>query len=138
MLPDLKVSHNAPGMKWWKNTDIFSAACVFYELRRGKALFRLNFIPPGLADLEHLAKMQKVLGPLPDDFIGKALEEGIMADSLFKAEQKPPTKPGGETTEHYVLAWPRRMRRTTQQMKDEINKTPSLDVSCYPLCFVWS
>ncbi|XP_059069061.1 serine/threonine-protein kinase AFC2 isoform X1 [Cryptomeria japonica] len=54
------------GLEWNYPCDIWSVGCILVELCSGDTLFQTH------EDLEHLAMMEKVFGPLPRNMIKKA------------------------------------------------------------------
>ncbi|KAM7459406.1 hypothetical protein LguiA_036400 [Lonicera macranthoides] len=54
------------GLGWSYPCDIWSVGCILVELCSGEALFQTH------ENLEHLAMMERVLGPLPEHMIRKA------------------------------------------------------------------
>lgn len=58
------------GMGWSYPCDIWSVGCILVELYTGDALFQTH------ENLEHLAMMQAVLGPVPDFMIRRANAAG--------------------------------------------------------------
>ncbi|XP_057799581.1 serine/threonine-protein kinase AFC3 isoform X4 [Salvia miltiorrhiza] len=54
------------GLGWTHSCDIWSVGCILVELCTGEALFQTH------ENLEHLAMMERVLGPLPEHMIEKA------------------------------------------------------------------
>ncbi|KAG8044889.1 hypothetical protein GUJ93_ZPchr0008g13420 [Zizania palustris] len=54
------------GLGWSFPCDIWSVGCILVELCSGEALFQTH------ENLEHLAMMEKVLGPIPEHMIQKA------------------------------------------------------------------
>ncbi|XP_058001750.1 serine/threonine-protein kinase AFC3 isoform X3 [Hevea brasiliensis] len=54
------------GLGWTYPCDLWSVGCILVELCLGEALFRTH------ENLEHLAMMERVLGPLPEHMIQKA------------------------------------------------------------------
>ncbi|WOL02980.1 hypothetical protein Cni_G11700 [Canna indica] len=54
------------GLGWNYPCDIWSIGCILVELCSGEALFQTH------ENLEHLAMMERVLGPLPEHMIKKA------------------------------------------------------------------
>jgi len=54
------------GLGWSYPSDIWSVGCILVELCLGKTLFQTH------ENLEHLAMMERVLGPLPHRMIKKA------------------------------------------------------------------
>ncbi|KAL3511358.1 hypothetical protein ACH5RR_030759 [Cinchona calisaya] len=53
------------GLGWSYPCDIWSAGCILVELCSGEALFQTH------ENLEHLAMMERVLGPLPQNMLKK-------------------------------------------------------------------
>ncbi|XP_050936098.1 serine/threonine-protein kinase AFC2 isoform X2 [Cucumis melo] len=53
------------GLGWSFPCDIWSVGCILVELCSGEALFQTH------ENLEHLAMMERVLGPLPQDMLKK-------------------------------------------------------------------
>lgn len=51
---------------WGYSCDIWSAGCILVELLMGKILFRTN------EDLEHLAMIEQLIGPLPEHIAEKS------------------------------------------------------------------
>ena len=51
------------GLGWSYPCDIWSIGCILVEFLTGEALFQTH------DNLEHLAMMQAVLGPIPDKLI---------------------------------------------------------------------
>ncbi|KAH6835864.1 Protein kinase superfamily protein [Perilla frutescens var. hirtella] len=54
------------GLGWTYPCDIWSVGCILVELCTGEALFQTH------ENLEHLAMMERVLGPLPEHMLKKA------------------------------------------------------------------
>ncbi|XP_065849711.1 serine/threonine-protein kinase AFC3 isoform X2 [Euphorbia lathyris] len=54
------------GLGWSYPCDLWSVGCILVELCSGEALFQTH------ENLEHLAMMERVLGPLPEHMIRKA------------------------------------------------------------------
>ncbi|KAK9273400.1 hypothetical protein L1049_018210 [Liquidambar formosana] len=54
------------GLGWTYPCDLWSVGCILVELCSGEALFQTH------ENLEHLAMMERVLGPLPDHMIRRA------------------------------------------------------------------
>ncbi|KAG9323642.1 hypothetical protein KVV02_000585 [Mortierella alpina] len=67
------------GLGWSYPCDIWSIGCILVEFLTGEALFQTH------DNLEHLAMMQAVLGPIPDKLIRSSQYE---TDSLSKSAQK--------------------------------------------------
>ncbi|KAK8547428.1 hypothetical protein V6N13_098138 [Hibiscus sabdariffa] len=55
-----------PGLGWSYPCDMWSVGCILIELCTGEALFQTH------ENLEHLAMMERVLGPLPEHMIRRA------------------------------------------------------------------
>ncbi|XP_061366681.1 serine/threonine-protein kinase AFC1 isoform X1 [Gastrolobium bilobum] len=54
------------GLGWNYPCDLWSVGCILVELCSGEALFQTH------ENLEHLAMMERVLGPLPPHMVGRA------------------------------------------------------------------
>uniref|UniRef100_A0A7S0S3R3 Protein kinase domain-containing protein n=1 Tax=Chlamydomonas leiostraca TaxID=1034604 RepID=A0A7S0S3R3_9CHLO len=54
------------GLGWSYPCDMWSVGCIIMELLTGDALFQTH------ENLEHLAMMEQVLGPLPEPMVGRA------------------------------------------------------------------
>ncbi|XP_057467195.1 serine/threonine-protein kinase AFC3 [Actinidia eriantha] len=54
------------GLGWTYPCDLWSVGCILVELFSGEALFQTH------ENLEHLAMMERVLGPLPEHMVQKA------------------------------------------------------------------
>lgn len=54
------------GLGWTFSCDIWSAGCILMELYTGEALFQTH------DNLDHLAMMERVLGPMPRAFIARS------------------------------------------------------------------
>ncbi|XP_039118543.1 serine/threonine-protein kinase AFC3 isoform X3 [Dioscorea cayenensis subsp. rotundata] len=54
------------GLGWSYPCDLWSTGCIIVELCSGEALFQTH------ENLEHLAMMERVLGPIPEHMIRKA------------------------------------------------------------------
>ncbi|XP_073007867.1 serine/threonine-protein kinase AFC3 isoform X2 [Typha latifolia] len=59
------------GLGWSYPCDIWSVGCILVELCSGEALFQTH------ENLEHLAMMERVLGPLPEHMIRKASSSAL-------------------------------------------------------------
>lgn len=57
------TQHIILGLGWTYPCDIWSVGCILVELCSGEALFQTH------ENLEHLAMMEKVLGPLPQHML---------------------------------------------------------------------
>jgi dual-specificity kinase len=58
------------GLGWSKPCDLWSLGCILVELLTGDALFQTH------ENLEHLAMMEAVIGPMPDSIIRSATKSG--------------------------------------------------------------
>jgi dual-specificity kinase len=58
------------GIGWSYPADIWSIGCIIVELYTGDALFQTH------ENREHLALMEKILGPLPDSLVRRASDQG--------------------------------------------------------------
>ncbi|KAF9623522.1 hypothetical protein IFM89_003312 [Coptis chinensis] len=67
------------GLGWSYPCDIWSVGCILFELCTGKSLFNTH------DNLEHLAMMERVLGPLPTHMAERASQGG--AKKYFKRER---------------------------------------------------
>ncbi|CAN1162072.1 Serine/threonine-protein kinase AFC3 [Linum perenne] len=68
-----------PSLGWSYPCDIWSVGCILVELCTGEALFQMH------ENLEHLAMMERVLGPLPKHLICKA-DQG--AEKYFRRRSR--------------------------------------------------
>ncbi|KAF9612843.1 hypothetical protein IFM89_004253 [Coptis chinensis] len=66
------------GLGWSYPCDLWSVGCILTELCSGKALFQTH------ENLEHLAMMERLLGPLPKHMIRRASRD---ADKYFRRER---------------------------------------------------
>jgi dual-specificity kinase len=70
------------GLGWSRPCDMWSLGCILVELLTGDALFQTH------ENLEHLAMMEAVLGPMPTTISRRACEQGAPAvRELFKRGQ---------------------------------------------------
>ncbi|XP_031104098.1 serine/threonine-protein kinase AFC3 [Ipomoea triloba] len=81
------------GLGWTYPCDLWSVGCILVELCSGEALFQTH------ENLEHLAMMERVLGPLPQHMIQKA-NRG--ADKYFKRSRL--NWPGGAVSRESIRA----------------------------------
>ncbi|KAL9635251.1 MAG: hypothetical protein Q9204_002683 [Flavoplaca sp. TL-2023a] len=67
---------------WGPGADIWSAACVIFELLQGRVLFKGRPDPNGAwtAEEDHLAQMMELLGPLPTDLLAEGRSSGSFFD----------------------------------------------------------
>ncbi|KAG9151339.1 hypothetical protein Leryth_002880 [Lithospermum erythrorhizon] len=83
----------ALGLGWSYPCDIWSVGCILVELCLGKALFQTH------ENLEHMAMMERVLGPLPEHMIQRANRE---ADKYFRRSRL--DWPGGAVSRESIRA----------------------------------
>lgn len=74
------------GFGWSKPCDMWSLGCIFVELLTGDALFQTH------ENLEHLAMMQAVLGPMPKEMAARASEGPFQVRSLFRRGPRTPAR----------------------------------------------
>lgn len=82
---------------WNERSDIWSLGCIFVELYSGELLFGTH------ENLEHLALMEKVLTPLPENILNGAL-------SQVKEKYLQQERPGA-----WRLAWPAKASSAASQ-----------------------
>eukprot|EP00928_Gymnodinium_smaydae_P046222 TRINITY_DN30791_c0_g1_i1.p1 TRINITY_DN30791_c0_g1~~TRINITY_DN30791_c0_g1_i1.p1 ORF type:complete len:559 (-),score=126.47 TRINITY_DN30791_c0_g1_i1:3-1679(-) len=63
------------GLGWDERSDLWSLGCILLELYSGELLF------PAGSDIEHLALLEAILGPLPSSMLAKA-DESLRAALL--------------------------------------------------------
>jgi dual-specificity kinase len=63
------------GMKWNESSDLWSLGCILMELYGGELFFATH------ENLEHLALMEKTLGPMPSSFTARAKGAGKLLNS---------------------------------------------------------
>jgi len=68
------------GLGWSHPCDIWSIGCILVEFFTGEALFQTH------ENLEHLAMMEKVFGPMPRDYADTA--SGVVAKDKNNKEQQ--------------------------------------------------
>lgn len=93
-------------MGWSYPCDAFSLGCILVEFYTGTALFQTH------DNLEHLAMMEAVMGPMSPTFVRKAAKTKT---EYFNRENK--------------LDWPPRGKKVTTASKKEVRATRSLAVS---------
>lgn len=103
------------GMGWSFPCDIWSIACILIQLYTGDALFQTH------ENREHLAMMEKVLGPFPEYFIDKADRHSMKyfhnGHIVFPAEEV--TSPYEREKQMVYL---KRMRRLEEYVAPEDNQ----------------
>lgn len=87
------------GMGWSFPCDVWSIGCILVEFFTGDALFQTH------DDLEHLAMMERVLGPLPDDYRRKA--ETYMPNYFVSGQVNYPNANTNKKSRRYVQAMKR-------------------------------
>jgi len=92
-------------MGWSYPCDAFSLGCILVEFYTGTALFQTH------DNLEHLAMMEAVMGPMPLSFARKA------------------GKTKGEYFNGTKLDWPPRGKKVSSASKKEVRGTRPLAVS---------
>ncbi|CAM8892330.1 unnamed protein product [Rhodiola kirilowii] len=81
------------GLGWTYPCDLWSIGCILVELCTGEMLFQTH------ENLEHLAMMEKVLGPFPQHMIKRASKS---AECFFKNSRL--NWPGGATSRESIRA----------------------------------
>lgn len=94
------------GLGWSYPCDMWSMGCILIEFFIGDALFQTH------DNLEHLAMMESVLGPIPTHMVTRASKE---AQKLFEKDSK-------------KLNYP--LPKTSRQSKRLVSGLKPLDVSC--------
>lgn len=77
---------------WSYPCDLWSVGCILAELFTGQTLFQTH------DNLEHLALIEKILGPIPKPFIARSTQEVIMQLFTNQAEAFKLAYPGPETS----------------------------------------
>lgn len=98
------------GLGWTYPCDLWSIGCILVELYTGQALFQTH------ENLEHLAMMSGVLGPIPDSMIRRA---DVASQKYFRrlsSGGKALNWPGGASSKQSI-----RMVRKIQSLKDIIH-----------------
>lgn len=75
------------GLGWSYSCDIWSIGCILTEFLTGEALFQTH------DNLEHLAMMERILGPIPGDMIKKTISKGLPAYKYFSYHMVGPSLP---------------------------------------------
>lgn len=96
----------APGLGWSYPCDVWSIGCILVEFFTGEALFQTH------ENLEHLAMMEVVFGPMPSNRFGKT---GVRS--------KPEWFSGNTTKVNYPLP------TTSKQSKKYVKAMRPLEVS---------
>lgn len=97
------------GLGWTYTCDLWSIGCILVELYTGQALFQTH------ENLEHLAMMSGVLGPIPDSMIRRADGSGQKYFIRRKGGRKALNWPGGASSKASI-----RSVRRVQALKDII------------------
>lgn len=100
-----RTNNAASDMGWSYPCDAFSLGCILVEFYTGTALFQTH------DNLEHLAMMEAVMGPMPLTFARKASKA---KGEYFKDGNK--------------LDWPPRGKKISSASKKEVRATRSLGV----------
>jgi serine/threonine protein kinase len=74
------------GLGWTFPCDIWSIGCILLELITGDALFQTH------ENLEHLAMMEAVLGPLPQEMIKVRWASCVLSASRLARRQLGPSE----------------------------------------------
>lgn len=98
------ISDGSSGMKWSYPCDAFSLGCILVEFYTGAATFQTH------DNLEHLAMMQAVMGPMPERF------------ARAGARNKPEFFKDGTNK----LNWP--PKKASRQSRKDVRATRSLEV----------
>ncbi|KAI5481637.1 CMGC/CLK protein kinase [Pseudohyphozyma bogoriensis] len=101
------------GTGWSFPCDIWSIGCILIEFYTGEALFQTH------ENVEHLAMMERVFGPMPQDYIKRAMTNGSHRE-WFKQAGK-----GGSHKGSYVLDFPN--SQTTKQSQKFVRAMKTLD-----------
>ena len=97
------------GLGWTYPCDLWSIGCILVELYTGQALFQTH------ENLEHLAMMSGVLGPIPDSMIRRADGSGQKYFIRSKGGRRALNWPGGASSTASV-----RSVRKVQSLQDII------------------
>ncbi|KAI0563444.1 Serine/threonine protein kinase [Gracilaria domingensis] len=84
------------GLGWTYPCDLWSIGCILVELYTGRALFQTH------ENLEHLAMMMSVLGPIPDSMIRRADCSGQKYFTRLKSGRKALNWPQGASSRESV------------------------------------
>ncbi|GAA6031783.1 hypothetical protein JCM8097_001988 [Rhodosporidiobolus ruineniae] len=90
------------GMGWSYACDMWSIGCILVEFITGEALFQTH------ENLEHLAMMERVFGPMPADYARAATRVCPTASEWFKRGTAPSGSRGRSSSSQapYVLNFP--------------------------------
>lgn len=66
MTSQLTIRIACLGLSWTERIDLFALGCILWFLSQGETLLDTG-LKGGKNNINHLAKMQKVLGPLPQN-----------------------------------------------------------------------
>lgn len=97
------------GLGWTYPCDLWSIGCILVELYTGQALFQTH------ENLEHLAMMSCVLGPIPDSMIRRADGSGQKYFMRVKGGRRALNWPGGASSKASI-----RSVRKVQSLEDII------------------
>lgn len=100
------------GLGWTYPCDLWSIGCILVELYTGQALFQTH------ENLEHLAMMSHVLGPIPDSMIRRADGSGQKYFSRHPSGRRKLNWPGGASSKASI-----RTVRRIQSLKDIIRRS---------------
>ncbi|KAJ3671102.1 hypothetical protein LUZ60_008528 [Juncus effusus] len=95
------------GLGWSQPCDIWSLGCILVELITGEALFQTH------ENLEHLAMMERVLGPIPQHMIRNASSSAL---KYFKRGERLNWPEGAESRESI------RSVRKLERLKDMVSR----------------
>ncbi|XP_028067152.1 serine/threonine-protein kinase AFC1-like isoform X2 [Camellia sinensis] len=84
------------GLGWNYPCDLWSVGCILVELCSGEALFQTH------ENLEHLAMMERVLGPLPQHMI---ISADLRAEKYFKRSARLDWPEGASSKESMRAVW---------------------------------
>ena len=100
------------GLGWTYPCDLWSIGCILVELYTGKALFQTH------ENLEHLAMMSGVLGPIPDSMVLRAGGSSKKYFSRMSGGRKALNWPDGASSKESL-----RVVRSVQALRD-ISRCP--------------
>lgn len=109
------------GLGWTYPCDLWSIGCILVELYTGKALFQTH------ENLEHLAMMSGVLGPIPDSMVRRADRSGQKYFSRMAGGRSSLNWPAGASSKESL-----RLVRNVQALPD-ISRCPEGHASFFDL-----